>query len=134
MTSIKEECRELILDISIDGHEFLTDDLLMYESVRSKERLDIIKNKLLYIKDELQFATIFKQLILAIMIIFKDSFEKRGYDSIKITNEISRDFISRHKTLIEQLWYWIAWLNIWHMIKFIVNVILAITKSHKTIV
>lgn len=134
MTSVFNECEELILDISsTDGDIFLTQELIDFNT-HTPTQLLTTKNKLLYIKDELMFANVFKQLLLLVLVYFKDAIARGGYDINLVTRNVSDGFIVKHKNFIDQLWYWIVYLNIWYVIQFISSIILALVKSKKSII
>lgn len=119
---IARDCDEIIIEIvSGDGDVFIDDKIRDYRDkgkLYTTIELSEIHKHLLYIKDQIQFATLFLAALIGFVKLIKpektETFQKK----------ISDKFISKNQHFISILWYWIVYYNIWYFIKFVANVLL----------
>lgn len=119
---VVRECDEIIIEIvSSDGDVFIDDEIRNYRDVGklyTKAQLTELHKHLLYIKDQIQFATLFQAALIGLVKLIMpekaETFQKK----------ISDKFISKNQHFISVVWYWIVYYNIWYFIKFIASIIL----------
>ena len=131
MNTIKKLCDEIIIEIaSGDGDVFLDDRVDAIDGMDMEELISLTQY-LKYVRDLIEFASLFKQIVLVAVSIVVRFIPVR--EVVKLQREIDNRFNTRHKDFIEQLWYWIASWNLWFMIKFFASIILTIGLNRSEI-
>lgn len=134
---VLEECDDILIDIaSTEGDIFLSPEINEFIDMSEDDRsmLDVsyvetIHKKLLYIKDEFEFAVILKSVLIALLGLIYLTIRKKDDSWTVIKNRIESSFYIKNKAFIDQLWYWIVYYNLWYSIQFITNILLAFQLS-----
>lgn len=128
MSDISDHINEILIQISSDdGDVFLTDDLINCKIKNQKTY-----EKLLYIRDMIEFSIMLKLIITNFILLFQKQLINKGYDVKLLTNNLSSDFIPKHKKFIEQIWHWVVYLNLWWCIKFVSSIVVSFVNSKKS--